>query len=141
MENCYICLEPTDVMIRNKSEGNKCHCKIYVHPSCYDEWLEEKRMCMICKVKIGNKYNFNLISLLINLILKIIISKEFSSFNYIEYMIYTCFAFVMTIFLVVFMYIIHTFCREDKFYEIYYMNLNSSIDAIPNRDERYNQIR
>jgi len=138
-DNCYICLDPTDVMIRNK--GNKCQCKIYAHPSCYDEWLDQKKICMICKVQIG-AYNFNLISWLINLILKIIISKEFSRFNYIEYMIYTCFAFVMTMFVVVLIYIIHTFCREDKIYKIYYTkdtNLNSSIDAMSNREERDNK--
>ena len=42
--NCYICLEPTCTLIQNK-----CDCYIYSHVSCYEKWLNHKKVCLICK--------------------------------------------------------------------------------------------
>lgn len=43
MDRCYICLEDTDTYTISK-----CGCKTWIHPSCYNKWLDINPICMIC---------------------------------------------------------------------------------------------
>jgi len=50
--DCYICLDNTQTYIVEK----ECSCKIYIHKSCYNSWLNYTNKCMICKKNILHNY-------------------------------------------------------------------------------------
>ena len=82
-DNCYICLEKTNIYFKNE----KCDCKIYCHDECFNK-LYIFNKCIICKNNISNKrfsfdityrviiyFYYNIINYLIDFTLLNIYSK------------------------------------------------------------------
>lgn len=66
-DNCYICLEKTNIYFSTKS----CNCKIYCHDKCFNK-LFLWNNCIICKKKINKKNFFISTSIIVYFYYKII---------------------------------------------------------------------
>ena len=52
MNNCIVCLEPSNKLIELK------HCgTYYVHNSCYKKWLTKNNTCIICRQPLTQSLN------------------------------------------------------------------------------------
>ena len=49
---CFICMESRDeevVNIRNLNLEGNCQCNAKIHPSCYEQWVNENNSCPLCR--------------------------------------------------------------------------------------------
>ena len=54
---CFICMENLDEPIFNLLDfevNRNCHCKAYLHGSCYKKWLRQNNSCPICRIPISS---------------------------------------------------------------------------------------
>ena len=118
--NCYICLEPTSTMIKDK-----CECHIYSHVQCYEDWLQHKKACLICKKDVYNKesntYIIPYFSIFVENIFHIIepLAKYFidNGQQCIGFVFFLILSFIFTFLLIVPMYIMDLFPRISRIFK------------------------
>jgi hypothetical protein len=113
-DNCLICLD----LIKNQNYTfpKHCNCKVKLHLECLNQIEKYKLLCPICRIKLISNINYDQ-----NLITSDIFNHEpiilyfplylfFRNPNFLTFMIYLCFSFLITIFYVVPMVLIYGMC-------------------------------
>jgi len=93
--NCYICLESTDTIAEQD-----CKCLVYTHQSCYEEWLQHKEVCLICKKSIYDSHRPNFSSFIMGTIDHFIDSFMYDRMNGFHFIIFLLLSFMVTILLI-----------------------------------------
>jgi uncharacterized protein (DUF983 family) len=113
---------------------DKCECHIYSHVECYEEWLEHKKACLICKKEVYNVGNNTDIipyfTIFVENIIRIIepLAKYFidNGHHWIGLVFFIILSFIFTCLLTIPMYVMALLpklknfkSKDDKKYKVY----------------------
>jgi hypothetical protein len=113
MNQCYICLELTDTVVIQD-----CRCVVHTHQSCYEEWLRQKEICIICKKSVYPNIYSNTFSSVLKSVDPFIDSFMYDQMNAFQFLIFLCLSFLTTILLVTPLCILTILSKKDQFRKI-----------------------